>query len=139
MINWVAAQFERWGVWLQTDRGVAAKGQMAAWLEPRGGQSATAMVPKVSIECSRVHDWVRGLDLEAQRIMLQVYCTEQSSIEHARVLHMSTRTLYARLHSLQVAYTRRDADRHVTREKIIASGAAKLVSPVKGRVLAGQN
>ena len=107
MITWVSAQFERWGVWLQNNRGVGEGGQMAAWLKVgRGGNSGPA-VPNISIECSRVHDWVAGLDDVSRATMVQVYCTAQSSVEHARVLGVSTRTLYARLHSLQVAYTRR--------------------------------
>lgn len=107
MIVWVDQRFSAWGRWKQMGHGLGSKGLSANWGAIGGGSSPGAFVPVKDIECSRTDDWVRTLERDQQAIMLQVYCTPHSSREHARLLKCSLRTLYARLHSLQVAYTRR--------------------------------
>jgi hypothetical protein len=111
MIFWVDLRFCQWGRWVQMGRGLGSKGLSAAWGTVGGGNAKTSFVPIKSLEDSRTDDWVRAQEPQAQAILLQVYCTPATSIENARVLKMSLRTLYARLHTLQVAYTQRNAVR----------------------------
>lgn len=108
MINWVDRRFCSWGRWLQMGRGLGSAGLSASWGAVGRSNVRTAFVPIKSLEDSRCDDWVRSLDVQEQAIMFEVYCTPNTAVEHSRILKMSTRTLYARLHSLQVAYTRRD-------------------------------
>ena len=111
MISWVDHKFTAWGRWVQMGRGMGSKGLSAAWGTVGGGSKiAASFVPDISIECSRTDDWVRTLEPSEQVILAQVYCTPQTSREHAVALKLSLRTLYARLHSLQMAYTRRHAE-----------------------------
>ena len=108
MISWVDNKFTAWGRWVQLGRCMGSKGLSAAWgAVGSGTKTASSFVPAISIDCSRLNDWVLQLSQEEQVVMVQVYCTEKTSREHAQALNMSLRTLYARLHSLQVSYTRR--------------------------------
>jgi hypothetical protein len=107
MINWVDDRFSRWGCWLQMGRGMGSAGLSASWGTVGRSNVRTAFIPIKSIEDSRTDDWVRALPVDDQKIMFEVYCTPHTAVDNARVLKMSTRTLYAKLHSLQVAYTRR--------------------------------
>jgi len=108
MIHWVDRRFHAWGTWLQMGRGLGSAGLCASWGAVGRSNVRTSFVPIKSLEDSRCDDWVRSLDVQEQAIMFEVYCTPHTAVEHSRILKMSTRTLYARLHSLQVAYTRRD-------------------------------
>jgi hypothetical protein len=112
MITWVAAKFERWGQWVQMDRGMGSKGLSASWGSVGGGAKSSSFVPITDLECSRLDDWVKSLTPKEQAVLLQVYCTSKTSREHARVLNMSLRTLYAHLHTIQVSYTRRFLSGH---------------------------
>lgn len=107
MITWVAAKFDRWGEWVQMDRGMGSKGLSASWGNVGGGSAKGSFVPIKNLECSRLDDWVKSLTPNEQAVLLQVYCTSKSSREHARVLQMSLRTLYAHLDKIQVSYARR--------------------------------
>ena len=112
MIHWVDGCFKRWGVWVQMGRGLGSAGLSAAWGSVGRSSVRTSFVPIRSLEDSRTDDWVKTLPFDDQALMLQLYCTSQTSVQHARVLKMSTRTIYARLHSIQVAYTRRNDHAH---------------------------
>jgi len=107
MIHWIDKRFTEWGAWLQSNRGLGSKGLSASWDTVGGGGAASPFVPVQSIECSRTHDWVLSLSPEHQCIMLELYCTPHTAVQNARVLKMSLRTMYARLHSLQLAYAQR--------------------------------
>jgi hypothetical protein len=107
MINWVDARFAQWGEWVQMDRGLGSKGLSAAWGQGGSGGAATSFVPIKNLDCSRLDDWVRSLTPEQQALLLECYCTPHTSIENARVLGMSLRTMYARLHKLQTDFTNR--------------------------------
>lgn len=111
MIHWVDARLKAWGEWLQTDRGTCGKGLTANWDGVGGGGQAGALVPVQSLEASRTHDWVRDRPRAEQELLLQVYCTPSTKQESAAVLRMSLRTMYARLHSLHVAYASRPTPR----------------------------
>lgn len=108
MINWVDMRFSSWGRWLQMGHGMGSAGLTASWGTVGRSNVRTSFVPVKSIEDSRTDDWVRALPTSDQSILLEVYCTPHTAVDHARILKMSTRTLYAKLHSLQVAYTRRN-------------------------------
>ena len=110
MIVWVDQRFTAWGCWVQMGHGMGSRGLSAAWGAVGRSNVRTAFVPMKSIEDSRTDDWVKSLDREDQAILLQVYCTSKTSVEHARALKMSTRTLYSKLHSLQQRYARRLKD-----------------------------
>ena len=119
MIHWVDGVFQRWGCWVQMDRGMGSAGLSASWGAVGRSNVRTAFVPIRNLEDSRTDDWVKSLPTDDQAVMLQVYCTSQTSTQHARVLKMSTRTLYARLHSIQVAYSRRNENvKNATSEKV---------------------
>ena len=108
MIQWVDARFTRWGGWVQMDHGLGSRGLSASWGSVGRSNVREAFIPITSIEDSRIDDWVRSLSTQDQAILFEVYCTSHTSMQHARILKMSTRTLYARLHSLQASYTRRN-------------------------------
>ena len=113
MIVWVDQRFSAWGTWVQMGHGLGSKGLSASWDGVGGGSARTAFVPVKDIECSRCDDWVRTLEKDQQMMLLQVYCTPSTSREHARILKVSLRTLYARLHSVQAAYARHRAMRDI--------------------------
>lgn len=102
MIFWVDSKFTRWGHWLVNNRGMGSKG-LTAKLDgmPGAGGGGVCVVPMVSVECSRINDWVRTLPKDKQTLMLEVYASGRGGDANARELKMSKRTLYARLHSLQ--------------------------------------
>lgn len=108
MIHWVDVKFERWGSWVQMGHGLGSRGLTASWGAVGRCNVREAFIPIKSIEDSRLDDWVKSLSPEDQTILFEVYCTSHTSMQHARILKMSTRTLYARLHSLQASYTRRN-------------------------------
>jgi hypothetical protein len=116
MISWVDQRFGAWGEWLQNNRGQGSKGLSAAWNSVGGGGIATSFIPIQSLECSRLHDWVAGLPEIDKRILAEVYCTQRTSVEHARELKMSTRTLYAKLHALQASYASHCDDRRAAQK-----------------------
>jgi hypothetical protein len=107
MIQWIDKKFLNWGEWLQNNRGIGSRGLSACWGSVGGGGHATSIVPVASIDCSRTHDWVMSLSPEQQRILVEVYCTPHTAVQNARVLQMSLRTLYARLHEIQSSYAAR--------------------------------
>jgi hypothetical protein len=111
MISWVDQRFGAWGVWLQNNRGQGSRGLTAAWGSVGGGGVAQSFVPIHSLECSRLDDWVKSLPDADKKILAEVYCAQRTAIEHAYVLKMSTRTLYARLHALQTSYANHCDDR----------------------------
>ncbi len=111
MISWVDQRFGAWGEWLQNNRGQGSKGLSAVWSSVGGGGMATSFIPIKSLECSRLHDWVASLPDNDRRLLAEVYCTQRTSVEHARELKMSTRTLYAKLHTLQASYAAHCEDR----------------------------
>ena len=104
MIVWVDGVFTRWGVWLQTNRGRGSAGLTADWTNVGRSNFRQAVVPVRDLDCSRINDWVEQQDLQARQLLMEVYCTTRSSVEHAIALSLSTRTLYARLHTLQTRY-----------------------------------
>ena len=107
MINWVDARFVNWGNWVQIGRGLGSRGLSPVWGSVGRSNVRQAFVPIKSVEDNRCDDWVRSLSPEDQAILLEVYCTPHTAIQHSLILKISTRTLYARLHKLQAAYTRR--------------------------------
>lgn len=111
MIHWVDHTFNEWGCWVQMGRGMGSKGLSAAWGAVGACNVRTSFVPIKSITDSRTDDWVRSLSSQDQAILLEVYCTPHTSVQHARILKMSTRTLYTRLHTLQTSYARHLQDR----------------------------
>lgn len=111
MISWVDQCFGAWGEWLQNNRGQGSKGLTASWCSVGHSAAVTSYIPIQSLECSRLHDWVMALPEADKRILAEVYCTNRTSAEHARVLKMSTRTLYAKLHVLQASYANHCDDR----------------------------
>lgn len=106
MIVWVDQRFSAWGTWVQMGRGLGSKGLSASWDGVGGGSARTTFVPIKDLECSRTDDWVRSLEKDQQMMLLQVYCTPATTRDHARILKISLRTLYARLHSIQAVYAR---------------------------------
>jgi hypothetical protein len=104
MITWVDRKLVAWGMWVQLDRGQGSKGLSANWGEPGGGGHHKGSVPIKSLDTSRTHDWVRGLVLEDQWILVEHYCTPRTAVAQAAKLKMSLRTLYRRLHELHCAY-----------------------------------
>lgn len=116
MIHWVDHRFGAWGRWVQLGRGLGSKGLTVDWQAVGRSTVRQAFVPVKDIECSRTDDWVRALADDERLMMYQVYCTPDTSREHARKLSMSLRTLYARLHALQARYSRRDQDRQAIKK-----------------------
>jgi hypothetical protein len=92
MIAWVNTRFQAWGQWVQMDRGMGSKGMSASWGTVGGGNFKQAIIPVKDLECSRTHDWVRGLEKEKQLLLFEMYCTPRTSREHAAQLQMSLRT-----------------------------------------------
>lgn len=103
MITWVNVLFVRWGQWVQLGHGLGSKGLSPAW-GAVGGRGLANHVPTISIECSRVHDWVLTLGRPDQTTMLVCYASPGSSREHAIALGQSLRTMYLHQHTLQKAY-----------------------------------
>jgi hypothetical protein len=117
MISWVELKLAQWGQWVQMNRGLGSKGLSASWGTVGGGGHATSFVPIKSLDCSRTDDWVRSLPKESQGMLLECYCTPHTAVENARVLKMSLRTLYSRLHELHREY----AGTSHARQRIVAN------------------
>ena len=120
MIIWVDGVFARWGVWLLTNRGRGSAGLTAAWDSVGRSNFRQAVIPIRELDSSRVHDWTGQLASNDKALMLEMYCTEGTTIDHARRLSLSTRTLYTRLHDLQAKYIR-DLDNQKTQKTITDS------------------
>lgn len=116
MISWVNQCFDAWGEWIQNNRGQGSKGLSASWDSVSRASTVTSYIPIQSLECSRLHDWVSALPDSDKRILAEVYCTSRTSVDHARHLKMSTRTLYAKLHTLQSAYATHCDDRRAAQK-----------------------
>ncbi len=106
MIAWVDAQLTQWGEWLQSGRGATCP--TAKWDTVGRSNVRTAVVPikNADLDSSRTHDWVLSLPEAEQRLLLEVYCTPRTTRQNAVKLGISLRTMYARLHAVQVAYAR---------------------------------
>jgi hypothetical protein len=107
MIHWVDARLRAWGQWVQMGRGMGSRGLSAKWDGVGGGGQAGAMIPVQDLEASRTDDWVRTRQQQEQALLLQVYCTPSTARESAAALRVSLRTMYSRLHLVQVAYASR--------------------------------
>lgn len=102
MISHIDQRLQAWGRWVQMGRGMGSKGLSAMWGEPGGGGVHGAVVPIKSIDSSRLHDWVMRQPAADRQVLAMHYCTPHTVSDQARRLSMSLRTLYSRLHSLQV-------------------------------------
>ena len=103
MISHMETRLVRWGRWLTTNRGQGSAG-MSASMEPMPRSNyRTTVVPRINLDASRTHEWVKTCSAVDQRLLFMAYIECQTVTAISIKLDVTRTTVYNRLHKLQAA------------------------------------
>jgi hypothetical protein len=114
---WVDELLHRWGDWVKQDRRARIAQVRYDGMPPDPSDVPRAWVPLDDLECCETDRFVTSL-AEPWRGAVKVFYTSDAGAESkARSLHMSTRTLYARVRESHARYLTWSEERRAKAER----------------------